>query len=224
MKLTDKFKPLAGIYILRCTINGKYYIGETLNIQERMKDHAYEKKQVIHKAIKKYGINSFEIEVYYLPDFDKESLLDLEEQLIIKFNSLSPNGYNVCRRGQDSTGTVRSEETKEKIRQANLGKKQPEEQKLKRSVCWLGENNPNYGKPLSAEHKQKLSDSKKGKKKPPRSEEHCRKISENNRKRIVTEETRQKQRQRVFSPETRAKMRESRRLYLERKDQSESRP
>jgi group I intron endonuclease len=121
MKLiTSNFEKLPGVYIVRNTVNGKYYIGESNNIKERMCSHSRNRKQVFHSAISKYGIESFHVEVYYLNNFDKDSRLDLEEQLILKFNSLVPNGYNRSPRGHRRTDYSISEETKSKMREAAL--------------------------------------------------------------------------------------------------------
>lgn len=118
MKLTDKFEKCAGIYIFTNLINGKVYVGEALNIQRRIYKHLKSSNQIIHKATKKHGIGNFEITVYYLPDFDKKSLVDLETQLINKFDCLVPKGYNVCLGGSGFTGGKHSEESKSKLKKA----------------------------------------------------------------------------------------------------------
>ena len=51
-----------------------------------------------------------------------------------------------------------SEETKNKIRLGNIGKKRTEEQKQRISKRQIGVNNPNYGKEQSQELKQKLKE------------------------------------------------------------------
>jgi group I intron endonuclease len=95
-------------------------------------------KQIIHNAINKYGIENFDIDIYYLTDFDKKGLHDLEEQLIIKFNSLEPNGYNVLKRGQSMIGFNHSDETKQKLSKVRTGKKLSEEHRKKISLGGMG--------------------------------------------------------------------------------------
>lgn len=56
------------------------------------------------------------------------------------------------------TGKKRSKEAIEKVSKANKGKKRTEEQKEK----MRGENNPNYGKPVPQERKDKISNTLKG--------------------------------------------------------------
>ena len=82
--------------------------------------------------------------------------------------------------GEGLSGTIRSEETREKLRIAhtgkilsaehrqkikenNLGRKHSEETKRKQSNAHKGENSILYGKPLSEEHRKKISESLKGK-------------------------------------------------------------
>lgn len=61
-------------------------------------------------------------------------------------------------------GIIRSEEFKEKVRQANIGKTASEETKAKMSSIRKGEKNPNFGKHLSEETKKKISKSNTGRK------------------------------------------------------------
>ena len=158
MRLTDKFEKKAGVYIIRNEVNGKYYIGETVNIHKRMSEHKSHKHQVISKAIKKHGIEKFFVEVYYLPDVGKKFLHDLEEQLIIKYNCLIPNGYNVCLKGTDNTGRKYSEESKRKMSLAKLGKKASPEARLNMSLSKKGKNK----KPFTEEHKENIRKARLG--------------------------------------------------------------
>lgn len=193
MKLTDKFERCPGIYIFTNLVNGKIYVGETVNIKNRMKDHRIRKSgQVISCAIKKYGVENFKVEIYYRPSLGKEARLDLEEELILKFDCLVPKGYNVCKRGRSGEGKPCSEEQKIKISNANKGKvrsveqrqniskgkmgaKASEETKRKLSESSKKNNKDRIGKPLSSEIKIKISKAISGRK---LSENHKKKISE----------------------------------------------
>ena len=188
MKLTDNFEPLPGIYIFKCLINNKYYIGETKNIQKRMGDHKTQKSQLIHRAFRKHGFENFEIEVRYLPDLDNLARLDLEEELIIEFNSQVPNGYNICPRGQSNLGVPHSNETKAKISQAHKGRKQTPEHVERGRLSRLG-------KSRSDETKRKISEANRGyngRTGTKHSEETKIKMSESARGRIASEETKLK--------------------------------
>ncbi len=84
-------------------------------------------------------------------------------------------------------GLTHSEGTKQKIREANLGKNHTEGTRQRLSEINSGSNHPRFGKTNSDEHKQKIRESNTGKK---HSEEHKQKIGEANTN--PTEETRQK--------------------------------
>ena len=66
------------------------------------------------------------------------------------------------------SGLVHSEETKQKLSDSKIGRKNPmfgkthsDEYKDKLRVNFTGENNPNFGKHLSEETRKKISVSKK---------------------------------------------------------------
>lgn len=63
----------AGIYKLTC-VNGKVYIGKSVNIFNRLRQHKNPKvKYHLQNAILKYGWDSFTVEILEVYDkFDKE--------------------------------------------------------------------------------------------------------------------------------------------------------
>lgn len=148
------------------------YIGESMNVGKRICEHKSAKTQMIAKAIKKYGIDNFEVEVYYLPDFDKESLITLEEQMIIKYNSLAPSGYNVCVKGCDNTGRKYSDESKLKMSLSKIGKTHTEESKRSMSLSKKGKKK----KPFSEEHKENIRKARIGAKASPKAIENMKKV------------------------------------------------
>jgi hypothetical protein len=97
-------------------------------------------------AIAKYGIDSFQQFLYGGIPIE---LLDIfEQELISRLNTLSPNGYNLNTGG--SFKKIFSEETRDKMRLAKLGKIQSEESNIKRSLALKG-------KPLRIEHRLKIA-------------------------------------------------------------------
>ena len=126
-----------GCYILTNSTNNKMYVGQSKHIEKRLIEHKYSyTNNLIHKAIKKYGFNSFKASIWECLYADID---ELEEFLIAELSSQIPNGYNIssggyslkgiprtqehnAKIGTSNKGKVRSEETKEKLRQANLGK------------------------------------------------------------------------------------------------------
>lgn len=93
-----------GIYKITNKINNKVYIGQSIHIERRFKEHmqsaAHSPKSVIHTAINKYGIENFTFEIVELCLIEE---LDEKEVLYInKYNSAVPNGYNVQLGGNDN--------------------------------------------------------------------------------------------------------------------------
>jgi len=71
--------------------------------------HHKRDESVIHKAIKKHGIDDFDVDILdYLPE---EELLDAEYEAIAVQKTISPNGYNLEEGGSRARPT---DETKQK--------------------------------------------------------------------------------------------------------------
>ena len=84
------------IYKLQNKINNKIYIGKTKrSLSQRLVEHRKtENCRYIHRAIKKYGEDLFTKEIIYETD-DENDICKKEQEYIIKYNSLVPNGYNL---------------------------------------------------------------------------------------------------------------------------------
>lgn len=135
------------MYIYKVTnkINGKLYIGQTIQtIERRWRSHCLNKRKVgISGAIKKYGAENFTIEV--IDSASSRDELNAKEIFWIEFlNTMSPNGYNLNSGGNDHVKI--SDETRERLRESMSGERAP----------W-------YGKHLTEETRKKLSESHKGK-------------------------------------------------------------
>jgi len=151
-----------GIYCIENKINKKKYIGSSKNVYKRKNRHFSELRNLRHKNNKlqssynKYGEDNF---MFYVLEF-----IENEDELIIKeqyyINSIKPD-YNINLIANSSLGVRRSEETKEKIRQANIGLKHPEWRNKIKSESQGGENHWTKKKVFSKESKQKMSDSQK---------------------------------------------------------------
>ena len=101
---------MIGIYKYTNKINGKVYIGQSNNIQRRIIEHNNrannpcndEYQSVLSKAIRKYGIENFDITI--LCECSIDALDTLEKQYIAEYKSyLSQYGYN-CTLGGESGG------------------------------------------------------------------------------------------------------------------------
>lgn len=111
----------SGIYMLTCRINGKKYIGQSINISRRLKEHEYESKinrdhVLIHEAVRKYGWENFDKSVLEFCPIEK-----LDELEIYYITKLSPE-YNLAKGGgAGARGYKHSEESKNKISKVLVG-------------------------------------------------------------------------------------------------------
>lgn len=153
------------LYRIKHKINKKAYVGQTIRpIQVRLEEHRKGKSKgcrLIYNAIKKHGWENFDIDCYECPD---EELNEHEEFLVEVLGTLTPNGYNLVG-GGGSNGKM-SEETKQKHREARLGKPKSKEHNKKNSEAHLGKKNPFYGKKHTEETKQKNREAQLGRKNP----------------------------------------------------------
>jgi group I intron endonuclease len=191
------------IYQIQNLVNGKLYIGQTTKEPEvRRFAHFNSLKNSTHKnkhfqrAYDKYGQSNFKFSV--IAWFNSESELNNAEKYYInKYSCLNPNkGYNIYPGGNNSQIPL---ESRLKMSRSHTGKKLTKEHKLKISKATKGKNNPmygmrgelspSYGKHLSKEAKQRLSEFHTGKK---LSNETKRKLSEYRTGRPMSEETKKK--------------------------------
>lgn len=104
------------IYKITNKINGKVYIGQTVNrVKRRWQAHCSnrkENKSPLHLAIKKYDKENFAFEVIDVAE-TRESLNHKEHFWIGKLNTCSPCGYNLERGGNNNK--IVSADTREKI-------------------------------------------------------------------------------------------------------------
>lgn len=137
---------LPGIYKITNKLNGKSYIGQSVDVLARIKTHKRKsRKLVINKAIQKYGVSTFTFEVIIYCEVS--SLDEYEKALIVHYNTISPYGYNIETGGKDRH---MADSTKEKLSDRMKGR-------------YIGENNPFYGKFHNEETKKIISDANVGK-------------------------------------------------------------
>lgn len=145
---------MINIYICQNKINGKIYVGQTRqNLCHRINQHKYSGKLLTH-AINKYKLSNFNWWIVYVAD--NQIAADNAEKIYISlYNSLTPYGYNISLGGMGRI--LVSQETKEKLKKINLGKKLSEQTKKKMSIS-------HTGKIRNKEHCLNLSKALKGKK------------------------------------------------------------
>lgn len=111
------------IYLARCMVNGKGYVGKTTQLLEHRRDahrrDAEKQSQFIfHRAIRKYGWDAFEWSIL-TEDDDDEWLFLMEQKWIKRLGTKTPNGYNMNDGGEG--GVCPCEEVRERKRQAMIG-------------------------------------------------------------------------------------------------------
>lgn len=155
------------IYVLKNKINGKCYVGQTIQLfKYRFRVHQTS-HSLIGKALRKYGSENFE--KILMENISEEQLDDLERDYIQKYNCICPNGYNLTYGGE---GGRRSEEAKRIISESCKGKKK---------------------RIRTAEHNKKIGESSKGRHwKMKMSEETKKKIGKANKGKHHSEETKRK--------------------------------
>ena len=124
---------ICGIYKITHRESGKAYVGLSINVCARWRQHKsfakYGGKSAIHSAMLKYGPDAFSFEV--LEECDKSLLEDRERHWIAELKT-AVSGYNLTLGGESNKEV--SEETKKKLSLAHLGKKQSDATKEKRAA------------------------------------------------------------------------------------------
>lgn len=201
---------IQGIYAIKNIINNKVYIGQSVDINKRFKQHLWGLNHNRHdnphlqNSWNKYKEENFEFIV--LEEVEDINNLDIQEQYWIdEFNSYN-DGYNLKLGGVSGRGYKFSEKSKQKMSEAKKGKPSPNKgvspsketrEKIRESNILYYQNNPvseetrrkisitSKGRKCKEEVKEKLRQDRIGK---PRPREYLEKAWEANRGRIFTAE------------------------------------
>ncbi len=162
MSDTVENKPYGVIYAITNKIDGKVYIGQTINYKKRLlsyKGLRCKGQPLIYNALRKNGIGSFTFEI--IDEAVSKVQLDLLEIVYIgKFRSLYKKyGYNLQSGGSYPRQAVSSNR---KIGNANRGKTRSDDVKNKMSEDRLGEKNGFYGKKHTPQTKERIGNANKG--------------------------------------------------------------
>jgi len=127
-----KLNAKMGVYKLVNKINEKMYVGSTTDLEKREKDHFRDLKANIHRNHKlqegydEFGKDAFTFIIIKIIE-DENLLLPTEQYWIDFYESYTDDGYNIASHAGNSIGVVASLETRNRQRQAKLGKKLSEE-------------------------------------------------------------------------------------------------
>ena len=157
---------IACVYLIENLTNGKKYIGQTVNFYRRKVGHKYDSKistTPLYNAIRKDEWENFEFIILIKDHTINYNFLDFWECYFINlFDTLNRGkGYNLESGG--NLNKVFTEEAKKNMSKVKLGKKMSEETKEKLRELNLGENNAFYGKKHKDESIQKMREKQLGK-------------------------------------------------------------
>lgn len=131
------------IYGIRNKVNGKLYIGKTVNFTKRKYQHFHKETcPALKNAFVKYGIENFEMfEILTFVAINEDvlnQLLNWFEVFYIKRYNTYNYGYNCTKGGEGTTGNKLSSTTKEKIGNAQRAYKAQDWVKQKDRERMLG--------------------------------------------------------------------------------------
>ena len=169
------------IYLIRNSINGKGYVGQTtVGVDRRFAKHKENARLgidfALYRAMRKHGVDRFT--VTEIATCSRILLDDLEKHYVKFFgtSAASGHGYNMTEGGDTRRvpeGWRHTEESKAKNSAAHKGMKRPPRSDEFRAK----QADAQKGKRISDDAKAKISAALKGKKKPPRSPEHIANMS-----------------------------------------------
>lgn len=112
----------SNIYLVTNKINNKKYIGQSIDVERRWKQHIKDSKnkklksRYFYAAINKYGLENFSLEIID-ENIPIDKINEREIFWINYYNCYAPNGYNLTKGGEGSLGRKQTDHAKEIISQ-----------------------------------------------------------------------------------------------------------
>lgn len=131
-----------GIYVIKNTITGQFYVGSAKNIKKRKYIHFYKLSKNIHhnkylqNSFNYYGFEAFEFKI--LETCSKELLIEREQHWIDQYFDDQKQCFNMNKDASSWFGRKHSAETREKLSQAHKGKKINKKTRQKMSLSHQG--------------------------------------------------------------------------------------
>ena len=119
---------LEGVIYKYTSPSGKVYVGQTINENNRQRNHKYQAKNpkdYFHRAIAKYGFDKFKYEVIFKTVSYNTSKMKLildtmEVYFIKKYDTMNPRiGYNTTKGGDGILGHRHTDEARQKMKQSS---------------------------------------------------------------------------------------------------------
>lgn len=198
---------MIGIYGFYDTINKKWYIGQSLNVESRIKCHykneSLDDVKSFDYFLHQIGPENFEVKILTECSADE---LNEKEQYYVKLYDSYNNGYNRTKGGRQWAHHYTITESHREALKKSWTKERREKAKIIQSKVQKEFYQTDAGKLVAKQHAERM----KGKK---HSEESKRKMSESHKGHIISEETRNKISQankgNIASEETKKKLSES---------------
>jgi group I intron endonuclease len=152
----------SGIYLIKNTMNGRFYIGSAIDLNKRIKEHDRQLKEGEHhsyKLQKDFNVHTLGgFEVLVLEYVSADRLIEREQYYM---DSMHPY-YNVAPVAGSSKGVVRSQEYRDKISRSLRGHKQSAETVEKKASACRGDKHWTARKSFSKETRMLKSLQMKG--------------------------------------------------------------
>ena len=152
------------IYLITNNINGKLYVGQAVNFSKRQSRHRRSvnvdssSKRPLVSAFKKYGFENFTFSILESPAI--QDLTEREQFWMDKLNVCNRAvGYNAAPAAGSPYGFKHSQETRNKVSKAGIGRVLSDETKKRMSIARMGIV-------VSEETRRKISAAKKGTRNP----------------------------------------------------------
>lgn len=157
-EIRNDLKNKSGVYCWYNNVTGKYYIGSSLNLLNRINRY-YQNHYLttnfaltIIKALLKYGMKNFSLIILEITD--KENVLIREQFYLDEFKP----EYNILKFARNSQGFKHTKESIEKIKKSKIGGKHSDEVRKRMSITRRGESNNFFGKKHTEETILKLKE------------------------------------------------------------------